>query len=378
MTPNKFLLGYRPELDGIRAIAVLAVMTAHSFLIACGADLRLSPIVPILLKGGVFGVDIFFVLSGFLITSILLREYESFQRISFKKFYFRRTLRLLPAMMLLLAGCIIYVAVFQESNSSFGYRQILAATLYISNIYVMLGDGLTLGMLTQTWSLSVEEQFYTVWPLALLFLIKGYDKKTIFKSVAWIIAASWAFRCFLYWQGGIHESTILRLSANFFILSRTDGLMCGALAAMYVAWKDDFKPVRQEVLSNIGLISATILGSVLLFAPSTGPSVYYFWYTAASIVTATLIVALMLAPIKAVQKGLSFAPLTWIGKISYVLYLFHVPIYVLMPREFAIEFPIISFCIALTIAMGFAAISYYLIEIRFLRMKSRLHPGERL
>lgn len=168
----RFHLGYRPELDGLRAIAVLAVMLGHACLISTGADLRSAQTVPTLLRGGIFGVDMFFVLSGFLITTLLVQERDATGRIGFRAFYTRRALRLLPALALTLLGCMVYVLAFRQNGVTFGLRAVALSGVYISNL-IIIREGFTLGMLTPTWSLAVEEQFYTLWPVALIFLSRA-------------------------------------------------------------------------------------------------------------------------------------------------------------------------------------------------------------
>ena len=134
---------YRPELDGLRAIAVLSVMFVHSNLIGRGADLRgAGTSMPHLLSGGVFGVDIFFVLSGFLITSLLLQEHERTGRIDFLAFYMRRALRLLPAMALLLLACTALV-LSGHAGDRFDLTAVALAAAYISNfVAIIAGDRL--------------------------------------------------------------------------------------------------------------------------------------------------------------------------------------------------------------------------------------------
>jgi peptidoglycan/LPS O-acetylase OafA/YrhL len=272
---------------------------------------------------------------------------------------------------LLLLFCLVYVGFFQPEEKNFSFTQIFISAAYVSNMYVIFGGGL--GMLTQTWSLSVEEQFYTFWPILLLFLLKKYDSDKIYQLIIWMVILSWAIRCLLYWQGGMQDSTAMRISANFLILSRTDGLMLGALAAIYVTKHSVSKALNLKKLKLVGTFSALVLLAALLFAPSTGPSVYYFSYTIASLLTAALIASFMLTPPNIIKSVLSFKPLTFIGKISYGLYLFHVPVYALMPREVAVDYPIFSFFGGLIVSFFVATASYYLVEVRFLRIKNKLH-----
>ena len=152
--------GYHPALDGIRAIAIVSVMLFHYVF-------RNHLIMP----HGLLGVDAFFVLSGFLITALLLREHGRTERISLRNFYVRRALRLLP-----LLACIIVVAIVINVAFPYGYPGrpagpgIVAAAFYYANWYTLWHPD-TLGILGVTWSLSIEEQFYLLWPVLLMTLL---------------------------------------------------------------------------------------------------------------------------------------------------------------------------------------------------------------
>lgn len=156
-------LGYRPELDGLRALAVTLVVLQHTgdFLVSDdGPKLSGGPLFP----GGFLGVDLFFVLSGFLITTLLLEEHRDRGRISFTTFYERRALRLLPALGVLLAGTTIWVAVTADGLRAH-LRGVLAAVFYVWNLAVAAGVDVGDFGHGHLWSLAVEEQFYLVWPL---------------------------------------------------------------------------------------------------------------------------------------------------------------------------------------------------------------------
>jgi len=168
-----FSLGYRPSLDGLRGVSILAVMSYHLGLI----------------RGGFLGVDIFFVLSGFLITTLLTDEWIRSGSISFRKFYMRRALRLLPALVVLAITCdfatVIFARLYWPPEAFvpvvFGMAYAsLVALFYVTN-WVMI-SGQTLWILGHTWSLSIEEQFYLLWPLILIALPRRNGKRPIFIS----------------------------------------------------------------------------------------------------------------------------------------------------------------------------------------------------
>ena len=380
-----FRLGYRQELDGLRGIAVCAVMLGHSGLLGKGADLRRPEIFPPLLTGGVFGVDIFFVLSGFLITTLLLAEHARTGKVDVAAFYTRRALRLLPPMGLLVGACVAYVSVFAPPESTFSFSEIGLATLYVSNFAIIV-SAQDLGMLTPTWSLSVEEQFYTLWPLLLVaFCVKGPSQTSRF--VCWTIILAILLRAALFIVGKLTQNQYLILSANFFLFARADSLMCGAAVAMIATWRGKpgwngmFWRLSIPAESKIALwtgclqFSALALLAMLLFAPSLGISAYVATYTCASIFTAILILCLLTLSRTVVHRILGLPVLVWIGKISYSLYLFHVPVFVLMAGHHSTlarfgAWPTYSAALALTFVL--ATLSYYLVELRFLRVKDRL------
>ena len=148
---------YIPGLDGLRALAVLAVIAYH---------LR-----PDLAPGGLLGVTVFFVLSGYLITNLLLIEWDTTNKIDFKKFWYRRAKRLLPAMFTMLIAITAWVTLFDHSYLSKLKEDFIAAALYVSNWWYIYQDLSyfetmeTPSLLTHFWSLAVEEQFYIFWPL---------------------------------------------------------------------------------------------------------------------------------------------------------------------------------------------------------------------
>jgi len=154
---------YQPSLDGLRAIAIVLVMLLHAQAMASGAW-------PYFL-GGYTGVDIFFVLSGFLITSLLVQEWRDTGRISLRKFYIRRALRLLPALCVLLLVLGVGVKLF-GLYLHVTLATLLAALFYVAN-WALAFDTLDMGALHHTWSLSVEEQFYILWPLMLIGMLRA-------------------------------------------------------------------------------------------------------------------------------------------------------------------------------------------------------------
>ena len=187
-----FRLGYRPELDGLRGLAVLAVMAYH-------CDLR--RIVP----GGFLGVDLFFVLSGFLITALLMREHQQTGRIHLPRFYLRRALRLLPALFVMLAVCCVWAALrTKPDRAAVIYQAALLTACHAANGAACWS--VPMDLLSHAWSLSLEEQFYVAWPVLLVLLLRfGATHRRIAWLVGTGIAASALVRAALWlspWPAG--------------------------------------------------------------------------------------------------------------------------------------------------------------------------------
>jgi len=296
---------YRADIDGLRALAVISVIIFH-------LDTALLP-------GGFIGVDVFFVISGFLITSLILHE-QALLRFSYWTFYKRRITRLLPALALtlilvLFMGFLLYdlraydflgkVVVF----SAFG-----AANILFAQGMDYFAQDFRSQPLLHLWSLGVEEQFYVLWPAGLL-LIGRINYKTFILAVLVIVFLAWSE--FAAQQGGA--------KSYYYPQYRAFQLMIGALCAqMLRKHADQFEAVPQlykSLLSGVGLV--LILGSMIFLTPkSVFPGINALW---PSLGTALLILFLATTPI---GRFFSYRPVVFIGLISYPLYLFHLPIIV--------------------------------------------------
>jgi peptidoglycan/LPS O-acetylase OafA/YrhL len=228
-----FRLGYRPELDGLRALATLAVVMGHFSLFGAGVhltalDLSLNPI-----RGGFFGLDIFFVLSGFLITALLLQEHIASGSINLWHFFARRALRLLPGLTMFLAVWLVYAACSPvPSERKLILRGTLLALCFGVNSYYCI-TGNHLGMLTHLWSLSLEEKFYFIWAVLLCGLLWFRVSRRQIVLLTFFGAVGAALLRFACWQTGAPLG--LRMAASS-LVGRFDAILAGALVAMLACW----------------------------------------------------------------------------------------------------------------------------------------------
>jgi len=348
-----FRLGYRPELDGIRGVSILLVLGLH--------------FIPRVIPGGYFGVEIFFVLSGFLITSLLLQEWERRGSINLKDFYFRRALRLGPALIfyLLLLGGYAFFFVKKEHTAEI-YTGILLTLSYVSNWIIALKPDYPLGILAITWSLAIEEQFYLFWPLTLLLLL---NKKLSRRWIALIIVLGLLVII-------LHRSWLWHSGASFRRLyyatdTRADGLMLGCLAGCLVSWGLMPKSKLFEIgLKSLALVCALFLGYVVLTIKSSTPILFRGVLALASLSIAIIIAVLVVWPEAWAIKILRFLPLVWVGRISYGLYLWHWPVRGLVFGSSA-QPSTRQIIVAVVLSFAITSFSFYLIERPFLRWKKR-------
>jgi peptidoglycan/LPS O-acetylase OafA/YrhL len=328
-----------PQLDGLRAVAVLLVFLVHTF--------------PNRMPGGHIGVDIFFVLSGYLITTILLRERDRTGAISIKSFYLRRTLRLFPALAVLL---LIYVSIIPLI---WGHDHILAAasSLYVMNWVRALDLGPT-SFLGHTWSLAIEEQFYLVWPILLIGILH-FGRHLLRPILCALIILIVVWRIYLL----KHGASINRLYNGFD--TRSDGLLIGCLLGC--------TPAFVSVAARFWPAGAAILIAEALSLKPTGLLLPAGLFTLTAIAAAAIISALVTSKTNRLQCVLRFRPLVALGEFSYGFYLWH---YVFI--EIASNMPhptrpiIAAFAMTLTLPVAWASFRYIEKPILDLGVPTRL------
>lgn len=344
-----FRLGYRPALDGVRAFAVLMVMAHHAG-------------IPFF-RGGSLGVDVFFVLSGLLITSLLAQEWNKTSTISLKKFYLRRVLRLLPALIVLLLAIEAF-SLFELRGPRLRDMQqaILAVLFYVSNWFsIRRPDGL--GPLSHAWSLSIEEQFYFFWPPA-LFALLFYRLRIsrIVGVIALLCVVASIHRVFL-WTG---PSSAWRIYNG--LDTRIDELLAGcALAAAFSAGWSRLKPLREFV--RYGYLPSIALMLYLVAQPLPVRIMYTLGWPVVELCLAVILFRLIAWDHTLLHRVLASPPLVWIGRLSYGLYLWHFPTFQKVGGWTRLGAMRIPLGFALTFAI--AALSFYLVEQPFLKLKSQ-------
>ena len=326
-------LGYRPALDGIRAVAVTLVICNHAFH---------EPV-----DGGL-GVDLFFVLSGFLITTLLLEEHAAHGRVSFRTFYQRRARRLCPALAALLAVYALGCAFDGQPLRSSALHVLVGAT-YITNIAVVYDQHIVAHSLPHLWTLAAEEQFYLVWPVILFILLRGHRKAALLLAlvvvVAEFVAQVWIGSAPSHLQA-LYYSPQLRSPASLFL---------GCAAAL--AWGSRYRATVEGAARWFFPAALFVLVWLTFSRPS---HLYSGWITIYAAAAAVLLIdALTQSHLTAVLRA---RPVVYIGRISYSLYLWHVMILVgLGWIDAAVQLRLAGIALSLVAAIA----SYHLIEQPF-------------
>jgi peptidoglycan/LPS O-acetylase OafA/YrhL len=336
----EFRLGYRPFLDGVRGIAVLLVLVYHFNAINAIGEIPL---------GGFLGVDIFFVLSGFLITCLFYEEHQRSDRIRLKNFYIRRTLRLFPALIVLLGVTVWLTGLWKPA---------LLALFYVANWALAFNKFGDLYLLDHTWSLSIEEQFYILYPLLFLFLVKLKPRNAlvVLLILTGLIAIN---RAYLY-------SPLISITRVYVGLdTRADALLIGCICGTIIG--QGIK-IKQRGLNFAVILSALLLPGFLIRSHYGSPYLYYGGFTIFSACTGILLLKLLCSPPRIALRILENPLLVWIGRVSYGLYLWNPLVFTIINPPLPFPFHLVTQIAILFLIVG---LSYYAIERPFLKLKKR-------
>jgi peptidoglycan/LPS O-acetylase OafA/YrhL len=343
-----------PALDGLRAVAVGMVIVFHA------GQHQLLPEWPWLryVDGGL-GVTLFFVLSGFLITHLLIREHDDTGRVSLRNFYVRRTLRIWPAYFAFLALVMLAHPVWPAHRIT-GAHVISAAAFYHN--YFILQDWPARGSyLSHLWSLAVEEQFYLLWPACFIWLARQRRRDACI-AVGALIGLVFAWRSVAYLALGFGWGY-----ANFALEARLDSLAIGGLLAL-ASLSPAFQ-ARTRWLAGGAWAPLVPIAAILWLESIEGKLAYTVFLTAAPLLMAVLILQLLRLAGRPAWAWLDHPILAYLGRISYPLYLYHL-VGEMVARGLQMgargRFPV-----AVAAAILIASASYYLIERPFLRLKER-------
>jgi peptidoglycan/LPS O-acetylase OafA/YrhL len=368
-------LPYSPGLDGLRAFAVIAVLLYH-------AQLAWIP-------GGFLGVEVFFVISGYLITALLLAEWRQRGRIDLKTFWLRRARRLLPALYVLLVVTLAFAVVFLPGEVAGLRGDVLAAFGYVTNWYLIFGQESYFeavgrpSLLQHLWSLAVEEQFYLIWPpilaLGLCIGATRLRQRRVLRVALFGALASAAAMALLY-APGVDPSRIY-----YGTDTRATGLLCGAALAFLWSPGEKYRPSearhRRLKLAPRGrfrrrwgwtapllldILGFGALGGLVWFCLHLGefqPFLYMGGFALVGLTTTATIMAVVHPNTLIGARLLGSAPLRWVGVRSYGIYLWHWPVFMVTRPDLDVPFDGLSLlALRLAATVILADLSYRYIE----------------
>ncbi|WML34487.1 acyltransferase family protein [Clostridium sp. OS1-26] len=344
---------YIAGLDGLRAFAVLAVIAYHFNFSWAG--------------GGFLGVDIFFVISGYLITSNILALQESELNFSFREFWIRRIRRLLPAAYIMIIAVFVWTMIFKSEMVNTLKGDASSSIMYVSNwwfIFHKLSYFNSFGLpspLKNLWSLAIEEQFYIVWPIVLITGLKVFKKRAKFSNIVFIAALCSAILLAILYKPGEDPSRVY-----YGTDTRAFELLIGSWLAIIYPMKrlSSKKSIKQRNMLNITSIIAFIIFIISVIFMNEYQAFLYRGGMLLLSLNAAILIACVCHPSSYLGHLLSWKPLSWLGKRSYGIYLWHYPIIVLSTPAYEIGNPTywrVGLQLAATLII--AEISYRFIEM---------------
>jgi peptidoglycan/LPS O-acetylase OafA/YrhL len=361
-------------LNGLRAVAILGVLFYH-----LGASWML---------GGFLGVDVFFVISGFLITALLLTEYDRAGEIRLGRFYLRRARRLLPALLTVLVAIAAWTVVFHPQRL-YGLRSdTLSAVAYISNWWFIAEDRSYFEvmaeppLLAHLWSLAIEEQFYLVWPLVVLLVMRRGGRRPLYYVALGGAVLSTLLMSVLAVLGDQpvpHDPSRLYFGTD----THAFGLMAGAALAVVWTAQPPTSPVPalRRVFNLLGAVALATVVWAFVEVSEFSHVLYRGGFLAFCLAVAVLVAAAVY-PGTLIERVMSLPPLQWIGDRSYGLYLWHWPVFLMLRPGIDIGLTgLPNAALRLLLTFGLAALTYRWVEAPFregqvlTRLRRHLRPG---
>lgn len=353
--PVKSSHAYVPGLDGLRTLAVALVILYHLQV----------PFIP----GGLLGVGVFFTLSGYLITANLMRAWDADMTLGLKTFWFRRFRRLMPAATVTLAVVLLLSAPFRPSQWFSDATSALSAFFYVNNWYTIVQeksyfDNFSgLAPLDHMWSLSVEEQFYVVWPLLLFALLVMFRSRIgVWLGAILLAGASFAVM-FAVADVGIDNTRAYEGTDT-----RAGGLLLGAALAIWLSYKRHKRGARGKTfliplwLSNCaGFVGITGIIALALLVQKDSFFLYQGGFIVLSCASVLAIIA-VLHEQSLWSAVLGWEPMRWLGERSYGIYLWHMPVIAFMPQQWLEEHRLAASMYAIMASIVIAAVSWKYIE----------------
>lgn len=347
---------YIPSLDGLRAFAVLAVIAYHM-----GMPWA---------TGGLLGVTVFFVLSGYLITSLLVIEFQGTGRINLPDFWLRRIRRLFPAIVFSVVTIAVLCTIFNHALLTKLRPDVIPSLLFFNNWWqifhnVSYFDALgSPSPVTHFWSLAIEEQFYLVWPVLLFIMMKLGVKKRVLSIMTLVLALLSAVDMAVLFDPHGDPSRVY-----YGTDTRAFSLLIGAWLAF--VWPSNQLGATDSVnigtgarraLDGVGILAFVGLVLMVAFCDGFSPFLYYGGLVLCSVLTA-IVIAVLVHPASLLSKFWGLPPFVWIGKRSYGIYLWHYPILLLMvPQNGLSETPWWMLLLTLAVIFAISAFSYTFVE----------------
>lgn len=372
-------------LDGVRAVAIVVVMAYHSG-------------IPGVRVGGFYGQDAFFVLSGLLITTLLLREGHARRGIDLIGFWGRRVRRLLPALVVLLLVVDLYVSYVAPAGRYPGFSGDAFSTLfYVSNWHLLAASSNYFAatgspsLLTHTWSLAIEEQYYLVWPLVVLAVLWSQRGRTRRAVVIVLAVASAGTAASALWMARLYADGASPSRLYYGTDTHAQCLLVGsALAAGLWLWAERSEqatlfpvaaaPAVRAGISVAGVVGAGTLCWLWTHVTSTNPFAYQGGFLCVALCTAAVLLSITCVPRGPLARLLGFRPIAFVGLISYGMYLWYFPMFAFVTgaNTGLRGWPL--FLVRVAAVMAAAVVSYYAVEVplrtgRLLRVDPRSWEG---